>query len=295
MLDARVTPILIRGPVGLGDTIYLRCAVREITDRFDIYLETPWQQLYRDLPIRCVRRNTKLRAQEKNAARPDLAWAVPPSIPSVRVHYAGSRGTMLQGLFDALGLRQERITFDLPRFAPTPARRPYVVIRPAIVRKEWPALARNPRPEYLAMAAEALRPHFDIVSVADLVPDVEWPLLPLPYADETFHSGELQVERLMALVAGAAGVVAGVGWAIPAAVAYRVPLFVIYGGSGAHDGPARIFDQRMPTGLVHHALPDNFCRCADRQHACDKTISSIAKQIDDWAVGLVARATPAMA
>ena len=295
MLDARVTPILIRGPVGLGDTVYLRCAVREITDRFDVYLETVWPQLFGDLPVRCVRRTTKLRAQERNAARPGLVWHAPPAIPSTRVHYAGSRGTMLQGLFDGLGLRPDRITFDLPQFAPAPARRPYVVIRPATVRKEWPALARNPRPEYLAMAAEALRHRFDIVSVADLAPGVEWPLLPLPYADETFHSGELQVEQLMALVAGAAGVVAGVGWAAPAAVAYQVPMFLIYGGSGAHDGPARIFDPRMPTGLVNYALPDRFCLCSDRQHRCDKEISTIESQLARWAVGLAARATPAMA
>lgn len=292
-----MTPLLIRGPVGLGDTIYLRAALREVMDRHDVYVETVWPQLFGGLPIKCVRRATRLRTQEKNAARPDLQWSAQPhGIPQQRVHYVGTKGTMLAGMFAALGAQPARITFDLPAFPLFPTRRrPYVVIRPATLRREWSAAARNPRPEYLALAADRLRADFDVVSVADLAPGIEWPVGDLPYADERFHAGELQVERLMALVAGAAGVVGGVGWAVPAAVAYRVPLFLIYGGCGQHDGPARIFDPRMPTGNVHHALPDRFCLCSDRAHACNKTIATIAQQVEDWTVGLVARRAAAVA
>ena len=287
--------ILLRGRLGLGDNVYQRAAVRELVDKYRVYLETPWPQLYADLPIQCVKRPTTLRTQSKNASRVDLVWYAPPTglMPRV-VGYAGSKGTMLQGLFDSLLINPPSVTFDLPAFdIPVFARpassRAYVVIRPATVRKEWPAEARNPLPEYIALAASKLRAHFDIVSVADLSPGAEWALPPLPYADESYHAGELGVEDLMGLVAGAAGVVAGVGWAIPAAVAYRVPLFVIYGGSGVHDGPQRIFDHRMPTELVHHAIPDRFCLCANRSHSCDKRIGNIERQLDEWIVGLVAR------
>lgn len=291
-----MTPLLIRGRQGLGDCIYSRSVIREVVEQFDVYLETPWPQIFGGLPIKCVRRPTVLRTQEKNAKRGDLTWYVPPTgIEPKVVHYAGSKGTMLEGLCATLGVRPPVLTFDLPTFAPWPGKRPYVVVRPATVRREWPASSRNPRPDYLALAADRLREHFDVVSVADLVPNVEWPVLPLPYADETFHAGELAVEQLMALVQGAAGMVAGVGWAVPAAVAYRTPLFLIYGGSGQHDGRHRIFDSRMPSENVHHAIPDRFCLCANRSHSCDKRISTIERQVDQWAMGLAARGSPAMA
>lgn len=293
-----MTPLLIRGRLGMGDNIMQRAVVREVTDYFDVYLETPWPELVRDLRIKCVQRPTVLRTQTKNAARPTQVWHQQPAgvLPKVVGCASQPRGTMLQGLCDSLGIDPTNVTFDLPQFKQTHKRRKYIVARPATMRKEWPAAARNPRPEYLAMAAAAARAAgFSVVSVADLEPGAEWALEPLPDADETYHAGELHVEDLMALIGGAAGVISGVGFAAPAAVAYRVPLFLIYGGSGAFDGPLRIFDPRMPTGNVTHVIPDRFCLCAERNHAtCDKRITSIAKQIDQWLVGLNARAKTAV-
>jgi hypothetical protein len=269
--------------------------LRELTKTHEVWLSTPWPQLVADLPVRCVRIETALRTQVRNMAQV-ANWATPPrGLTAHPVTYTGRAGTMLQGLCDALGVQTDRLTFDLPAFAPDRKRPPYIVIRPATLRTEWPAASRNPLPEYLAVAAERLRKDFHIVSVADLKPGVEWPVLPLPYADETLHAGELGVEQLLALIAGAAGVVGGVGWLVPAAVAYRVPLFLIYGGWGRDNGPDRIFDARMPAGLVHEAIPERFCRCADRNHACDRRIGDIEGQLEQWAVGLSARRAPAMA
>lgn len=292
-----MTAVLLRGRHGLGDNIYQRAIVRELAIQRSVYLQTPYPQFVSDLPIKCVRMDATLRTQRKNMERLVHVWHVPPSNlrPQV-IGYAGSKGSMLQGFCDSAGVALERVTFDLPSFGPPrqPAR-PYIVLRPATIRKEWAAPARNPDPAYLVLAAELLRPHFDIVSVADLAPEAEWALEPLPYADERYHAGELGLEDLMTLIEGAAGVVAGVGWVVPAALAYRVPLFLIYGGSGHHDGPDRIFDPRLPMGLVHHAIPDNFCRCANRQHECDKRIATIGFQVEQWAMGLRASRSTAVA
>lgn len=285
---------LLRGRQGLGDNIYQRAVVRELGD---VYLETPWPQLYSDLPqVHCVPSMTRLRTQAKNMAR-GWTWAgIPTSVRAEVIGYAGRLGTMLQGFMETAGIALQRVTFDLPTFTPRPARsRPYVVIRPATVRREWPATARNPDPAYLAMAADMLRQDFDIVSVADLAPGAEVALDPLPFAHERFHAGELNLEALMALLSGAAGAVGGVGWLVPAAMAYRIPLFLIYGGCGQHDGPGRILDHRLPTDLIHHAQPDNFCMCANRGHTCDKRISDFSTQLRQWTVGLAARAKAAVA
>ncbi|MEO8101338.1 MAG: hypothetical protein ABI790_02360 [Betaproteobacteria bacterium] len=300
--------ILLHGMLGLGDNIYQRAVIRELTATREVWLATPWPQLYADLPVRCVKPETRLRTQAKNIARVDAggdacghAWASPPrTLRPQRVTYAGAGGTMLAALCAALGVAADRLTFDLPPLppplpSPDRPRRPYIVIRPATIRSEWPAAARNPAPEYLARAADVLREHFHLVSVADLARDVEWPVGPLPVADETFHGGELAIGQLLALVAGAAGVVGGVGWIVPAAIAARVPLFLIFGGWGKDNGPQRIFDPRLDTALVESVLPQRFCRCGDRDHRCDKTIDDFEPRLQHWLLGLLARGSPAMA
>lgn len=278
------------GMLGLGDNIYQRAVLRTIPRT--VFLETPWPQLYSDLPILCVRSTTRLRTQAKNVER-ILDWhSIPRGTEMRRVHYTAG-GTMLQSLCAAAGVQPAKLTFDLPDFGKQ-AREPYIVIRPATIRAEWRADSRNPKPEYLAKAAERLRRDFRIISVADLSPNVEWPVLPLPYADETFHNGELGVEHLMSLVANAAAVIGGVGWLLPAAIAYRVPMLLIYGGQGIHNGPARIFDPRLDIGLIEQARPDPLCMCASNSHNCEKTIKGFDDQLERWAIRLAPRGKAAM-
>lgn len=278
-------PLLLEGMHGLGDNLYQRAVLRRYcAERGPVYLSTPWPQLYADLPeVRCVRPATRLRTQRKNAARHDLAWQrAPVAARPRRWHYVSRPGSLLDALCTDLGIAPEAIDFNGPP-VPSEPRPPYVVVRPATVRQEWPAAARNPRPEYLAQAAAAARRRgLRIVSVADLAEGQEWALAPLPDADETYHAGELPLEWLLGLVAGAAGVIGGVGWLLPAALAYRVPMLLIYGGAGGHHGPERILDPRMDTSHIEQALPAAFCRCKDHGHACDKTITDMEAHIESW-------------
>lgn len=289
----------VQGMMGLGDNIYQRAVIRELVDDYAVLLETAWPQLYADLPMRCVEPITTLRTQTKNinAWSKVKGWSAPPvHLWPTRISYAGQDGTVLEALCKELDVYAEHLTFDLPMFTKDRERPPYIVIRPATVRREWPAAARNPLPQYLAMAAAMLRDHFHIVSVADLSPGVEDALLPLPVADETLHAGELSVSELLALVQGAAAVVGGVGWLVPAAVAAQVPMLLIYGGWGNDNGPQRIFDERMSAGLVEQFVPQRFCRCRDGDHGCDKTIDNFERRLRHWALGLVAcQASPVAA
>ena len=61
-------PVHYLGMHGLGDNIYQRAHVRQaVANGSEIYLTTPWPQLYADLPgVRCVRPNSHLRTQAKN-------------------------------------------------------------------------------------------------------------------------------------------------------------------------------------------------------------------------------------
>ena len=259
-----------------------------------VYLMTSWPQLYADLDVRCVRPGTWLRTQAKNEARLDLQWHPEPrGLQSQRVAYDG-HGSMLDSMMRSVGLQREEMTFDGPPVRPRGGR-PYVLVRPATVRREWMAEARNPDPVYLARAAAALRGHFDVVSVADLQGGAEWLVGTAPAADETYHAGELNLEQLLELVAGAAGVIGGVGWLLPAAIAYRVPMLLLYGGWGHVNGPQHTIDRRMDAGLVEQVFPDRFCPCNDRAHRCDKTISNLDEHLERFTLRGLARAGAAVA
>ena len=201
---------------------------------------------------------------------------------------------MLEALCQSIGVKAETIDFSGPPVAKVD-REPYIVVRPVSRRTEWYSETREPKPEYIAQAVTALRKRYRVVSVADLKAPDEVAVGPLPYADETYHRGEMGLEQLLELVAGAVAVVGGVGWLVPAAVAYRVPMFLIYGGCGQHNGPARIFDARMDVSRIHQALPDHFCMCGASEHDCDKTISNLGAQIDSFMFRLAARRKAAVA
>lgn len=271
--------MFIRGMKGLGDNIYQRAFVRQI--RRQVFLETPWPELYQDMPhVQCVRPATKLRTQAKNIAR-QSHWVRPPTNGAQkRIHYGAA------GIY--AGMRQcfrlEPGLLDLPNFGPSPVSGRYVVVRPVTVREEWRADARNPLPEYVASAAEQLRKRgYQVVSVADLQPGKEWALQPLPGADIRYHAGELPVDQLLALLQGAAAVVGGVGWIVPASVAAGVPAWIVCGGQGGYNAPELLTDPAMNTEHITFALPDNFCRCTERYHTCDKRIVDYDQRLAEWA------------
>ena len=113
------------------------------------------------------------------------------------------------------------------------------------VRTEWRNEARNPRPEYIAAIAAELMDTHTVVAVADLAPGQEWIVGELPPAHHYFLFGELAVRELLALVRDADLVVGGVGWIVPAGLALKVKTFIVLGGHGGHNAPAKITDPRL--------------------------------------------------
>lgn len=273
-------PYLIESMKGLGDSIYIRAFVKQIQD--EVYLVTPWPELFEDLPnVKFVNPNTQLRTQAKNVASTSHKFVVP-RVPTkkIKVQYTGQdfrSGSMIKGMQRCFGFPPGE--FDLPMFeSPVKAGKPIAVIRPATVRREWSNPARNPKPEYLAWVADQLKETHHVVSVADLQDGEEWILGPEPFAHEKFHQGELDVRGLLGLVAHADLCVGGVGWLLPACVAYFRPLFCILGGQGGHNGPDKVASSDMDLSKIWFAKPDNFCQCTNMQHSCNKEISTLERQ-----------------
>lgn len=273
--------ISIKSMFGLGDCIYARPFIKKLSGKDEVLLETPWPELYQDLPnVKFVKPITNLRTQKKNSER------APPQIWSRR--YRGQTRQMsytsdgiIKGMTRSLGVSPG--VMDLPDFD-SPIQGKYAVVRPATVRKEWVAASRNPDPSYIAnCASKLLSEGYTVISVADLEDGVEWALEPLPDATIRFHRGELNVTQLMGLIKHASLVVGGIGWMVPAAIAYNVPAWFIFGGFGKYNSPENLFDfDLMDMSKIGYAIPDKFCRCADGKHHCDKEIVNHDEKFAEW-------------
>jgi hypothetical protein len=276
--------------LGLGDNIFQRPFVAAASKQYDVFLETPWPEFYEDLDIAFVRGKRKLRTQQKNMERQEVArWSPPPPMREVKVSYGGeltmySIIAALERRWSSLNVAFDPGLFGLPDMGPSPVRsdRPIAVIRPVTVRGEWRNEARNPRPEYVAEIAAALTSTHTVVAVADLEAGQEWLVGELPPAHQYFVRGELNVRELLALVRDADIVVGGVGWIVPAGLALHVKTFVVLGGHGGHNAPDKITDPRLDLSRIGFAVPEKFCRCTNMLHCCNKTIADPLGQFRPW-------------
>lgn len=272
--------IYVRGLQGLGDQIHQRPYIRAACERDEVWLQTPWPELYGDLPVRCVRWDSRLRTQAKNERATAYEWhAAPGSHTHVMTYGSESvrRGSIHDALEQCLPLAAgQRWRYDLPWYGPVlvPNGRRVAVVRPVTLRSEWDARARNCRPEYVAEAAQQLlAAGWWVVSVGDFEQGREWADEPLPPASQQYHRGELGVEQLLGLVQHADLVATPIGWALHAAVASRVPVVCIAGGRGQHNAPWKEHDPRQDLSRVRWLMPDRYCMCEQASHDCNKEIS----------------------
>ena len=287
----RKSAILVRGMWGLGDNIFSRPFVRAAAAQYELWLDTPWPELYADLDIKFVRGTRRLRTQQKNIARQkiDLWYPSPwPPLRELKINYTdiGVRSIIraMECRWAALKIAFDPALFALPDMGPSPitSDRPIAVIRPVTVRAEWRNEARNPRPEYIAAIAAELMATHTLIVVADLARGEEWHEGELPPAHRSFIRGELDVRDLLALVRDADIVIGGVGWIVPAGLALKVKTFVVLGGHGGHNAPEKITDPRLDLSQIGFATPEKFCKCTNMLHNCDKRIADPVGQFRCW-------------
>jgi len=288
-----MNPLIINSNWGLGDNIFQRPFVRAAAASSTVYMDTPWPELYADLPIKFIRnpkREGRLRTQTKNVKRqPEWFWEPRPKVAqeiSLSYGHAILQGrSIVRAIERNLPLKGAPFRFDLPELGGhrfEHSTRPIAIVRPVTLRREWFNEARNPRPEYLKRIADRLMDTHHVVSIADLRIAEEWLVDPVPPAHERLHNGELDVRELLAIVRDADAIIGGVGWIVPASIALKTDCFVILGGMGSHNSPAMITDPRMDLSRLGFATPDRFCACSNMRHRCDKTISNLDAQFEKW-------------
>jgi ADP-heptose:LPS heptosyltransferase len=275
-------PLLLHGMQGMGDCLHARSIVRELMRENEIWLRTPWPQIYHDLPrLHLLPMNPTLRTQAKNEARSTyLSHVVPPVARMLRPSYQPAQvkasGSVLGAISGVCGVPVGDFRMPVPAAWRDKASdlfpvtvRPVLVYRPLVARTEWGgASTRNPDPDAYVSLFRAIRERFFVVSVADLVPGVEWTVGPQIQADVEYHAGELDFETLAGLFARAALVFSAPGFAVVLAQAIGTPAVTVFGGYE----DARSFSAGARFSLWLAIEPRQPCACWSHTHQCDKTI-----------------------
>ena len=274
-------PLTVETMLGLGDCIYIRPFIKTLSSKYNLIVKTPWPELYDDLNVSFAMAKTNLRTQYKNILKQNIKWCIPQG-KAIRISYNSGdldKMSMFASLKKSCGVDPDLL--DLPEFESiVESNKPICLVRPATVRTEWPAVSRNPLPEYISKAVDKIKDKYTVISVADLLVGHETALYPLPHADYKFHKGELTTKQLLGLIQKADLVIGGVGFILPACIAAKTNIICILGGNGGYNSPEKIIDQAMDLSKVQFIKPDNLCMCKDKAHNCNKTISDFDKQLE---------------
>ncbi|THD46634.1 hypothetical protein ERD95_15725 [Enterobacteriaceae bacterium ML5] len=281
--------LYFEGMHGIGDNINQRCFIKALSQAGkEVWLKTPLPELYAGIPnLHFVKSYTRLRTQKKNELTSTVRFRREPvGIPQKRIFY-GNRHMLDGGIFDAMekqfGIAP--VKMDLPHFQfpdlTLPTDKPLAVIRPTTERTEWHNASRGPLNKYVDEVSRMLAARgFYVISIADNEPGQEWIPDLEPFAHEKLHNGELSITQMLALVERADIVVTGACVISHAAMAYERPTIFIQGGNGGNNHHSKITDSRcMDLSKTLFIYPDNYCRCQQMKHDCDKTISNLAVRV----------------
>lgn len=277
--------IHIEGMHGLGDNLHQRGVIRQLMDDYEVWLDSPWPCLYHDLDIHVRTKGTRLRTQAKNAEREQDKFdmlVVPRDAKQLRVSYPPSmvreHGSVYAAMSAQCGVPMGDFSLPVPAEWTDRADKlikswntdkPILIYRPLVERKEWGGChTRNPDIEAYHALIESVRERFFVVSVADLVPDVEWTVCKPIQADATFHAGELDIEILTGLVKRSALVFTSPGFALILAQSVGTPVVGVFGGyeDSSSFTPG---EKYAPCLWVDPIVP---CQCFSHTHKCKKAI-----------------------
>lgn len=240
-------PLLIQGMMGLGDNLHQRAVIRQLMQRYDVTLESSWVAPYYDLieqGLKVVHKPTSLRTQAKNAKREEALFhkVRPQNCRTRKVWYAPhevrAAGGVLAAMCRNCDVPYETADFRLPvkpewvaaAKSVVQTDRPILVYRPLVERTEWNGCAaRNPDRDAYDALFQSIRDRFHVVSIADLVPNVEWISGHRIEADQKFHHGELPFETLAGLFSIAAMAYTAPGFAVILAQAVGLPVAAVFG------------------------------------------------------------------
>ena len=287
-LNLKKQVFYVQGMQGLGDNLHQRAIVRELMDKGEVFLQTPWPSVYYDFDgIKLLPPVTQLRTQAKNANRERSKYTSqkPNGVKPTKVWYSHDEvrqfGSFLGAMCAGFGVKNRDFSYPISPEMSKKAHKfltkigcdkPLLVYRPLVERTEWVgSSARNPDAKAYYELIKAIKDQYFVLSVADLQHNIEWAVSKDINADYEAHKGELEFEMLAALMSMASLVFCSPGFALILAQAVKSPLVAVFGG---HES-ARLYDHENKTDLL--ISPKNPCECFSKTHPCDKRID-----LDYW-------------
>lgn len=274
--------IWIDGHVGLGDQIYMRPFILELSKSADVWLSTAWPEMYWDVDhIHFVACDHGLRTQRENIGFANCTWEKPPR-SAIRQKLFYTRDLVDRDIPIMQSLErqtEQKAELSLPIKPSWLAaanqfiehlnpKKPLALVHPPTIRLEWAAPSRNPKPEYIEELTTSSKSRFHWHAISYLSAGAEHPV-----SDKgAWHSqtifGELHWTTIAALMTLASVSVSAVGFFLPLAAAIKAKAFFVFGG---HVKPELLISETMRR-FCHYVAPEPFCNCKDRLHACNKTI-----------------------
>ena len=285
--------VLVKTFSGIGDNIYTLPFVKVLAETNQVYIQTPLPNIYKDVPnIKFVKFDEMTyRTQKKSLLNDSTKYSIlPKNIYKTYVPQYGGKelleNSVIGIFYNEFSMPYNtKIEWKLPSFKDElgkflntiPKDRKIAIIRPATIRKEWQVSTRNSNPNYIAWCCRVLNEAgYYTISIADLKDGEEWLAdgIDVP-AQLKLYKGELGIFGTLELFKHADIVVAGSGFALPAAVSSDTNLFLILGGRLLYDGISKTLHPSMNLNKISWAIPDMPCKCSLNSHGCTKTISTL--------------------
>jgi hypothetical protein len=279
----RKTPVYIKGMHGMGDNIHQRAVMKELYPSHDIFLETSWPQIYHDFPdIKFVAKGTNLRTQLKNQERSSNMFIdlnrysrdMRHMVISYSPEFVRRTGSVLKAMLHSAGTTDTDFTLPVPNSwfehinKINTGGKPILIYRPLMDRREWTGCSnRNPDKQAYYELFMALNPDkYFVISIADVVDNVEWIVSEPIKADLEFHKGELCFESLAALFKSAKLAYCAPGFTAVLSKAVGTPVITVFGG---YENSSSFSSGNSPYLGIDTVSP---CNCFSHTHRCIKTI-----------------------
>ena len=253
--------MILRSMHGLGDNLHIRSVVRELMRDNELWLRTPWPQIFHDFEgLHLLRLEPTLRVMADNQNRcarlyPSVVDSVqripgfgapPPYAKEIGIAYPPADvkkyGSVLGAMSAFCNVPLGDFRMPVPeewinqaRALPIDWTRPLAIYRPLVERIESRGYAvRNPDHAAYHELISAIRDRYFVVSIASLSPRNEWTVGPQITADLEFHEGELWLETIIGLTRLAHLVFSAPGFMAILAQAVGTPAVTVFGGFEDH-------------------------------------------------------------
>lgn len=290
-------PKFIRTWHGWGDTLYQRPIIKALLKKHSsLVVETPIPQFFQDLPVQFSRPNDNFHTQAllvKSLNRSSFPWVdQPQTLPIQLCHFQRDFEdglTVFEALERSGGVEVEDFDLRLDlkdewKIAAVDVQmkinKPFVIIKPLTVRKEWLNPARNCENESIRSIIEVCKSNGIVTVGCGFHSDSESLVDESLRFDIDYTDGQLDFFTWMALGNLALATVGGVGNLLPVGMVTSAKTFVI---SGGYQDPLLLVDKRFgkisntPIGFkfgpnIEVVTPFEPCNCFNHYHDCEKRI-----------------------